>query len=521
MKRLIYLIAALLYPLILQAQPKEVSLIVTGEGATKEEATNNALRSAIEQAFGVFVSSNTELLNDELVRDEIATISSGNVKSYREISTVESSSGTRYVTLDAVVSIGKLIEYSKTHGSKAEFAGAIFGANLKLREHRKKEEPIILEHYLKQMFLVMDYYNARIEIRDPFLSSVETIPIAPNIIDRCLGKSDFFALSDYTCPSLIAKDVGVVQEEMYLLPLSISYKITKNGLSLFNGLKEVLKELSLKEDEIKEYEAERVPYYRIILSGSFDFHEYCLRDYKSIVVLADLSRLLSERLIKDWKISLKFTDNKNEYYRLRAPSWIPFWVDSISSNDIFRDHGFAPVLVFEENGLSAIKEYTLRKRLGYLPNAEIDLVPGDNDELFVLNLVIDNLFKRVDHQRILNYFKESPNNKRIPWEINQRDQFRLVEVSGERIPDENWRSIKKHHLSLALEPSNNLDPIILFSGITNSYPVEFSFKGYKSADGDYLRCDYESYKYNICIPLSQEKLSKITEVSINSINDHN
>ena len=69
MRMFISLLTALLFSLLLQAQPKEVSLIVTGEGATKEEATNNALRSAVEQAFGVFVSANTEILNDELIKD--------------------------------------------------------------------------------------------------------------------------------------------------------------------------------------------------------------------------------------------------------------------------------------------------------------------------------------------------------------------------------------------------------------------------------------------------------------------
>ena len=69
----------------LAAQPNEVTLVVTGEGATKEEATNNVLRSAVEQAFGVFVSANTTILNDEIVRDEIATITSGNIKSFKEL----------------------------------------------------------------------------------------------------------------------------------------------------------------------------------------------------------------------------------------------------------------------------------------------------------------------------------------------------------------------------------------------------------------------------------------------------
>ena len=46
---------------------KTVTLIVSGQGNTKDEAKQNALRSAIEQAFGTFVSSKTEILNDELV----------------------------------------------------------------------------------------------------------------------------------------------------------------------------------------------------------------------------------------------------------------------------------------------------------------------------------------------------------------------------------------------------------------------------------------------------------------------
>ena len=63
---------------------EEVTLIVQGDGASKREAVDVALRSAIEQAFGVFVSTNTTILNDEFVKDEIASISSGNIKEYKD-----------------------------------------------------------------------------------------------------------------------------------------------------------------------------------------------------------------------------------------------------------------------------------------------------------------------------------------------------------------------------------------------------------------------------------------------------
>lgn len=71
-------------PLAAQA-PQEVTLTVSSDGSTKEEATKNALRSAIEQAYGVFVSANTTILNDELVKDEIVTVSNGSIKDYKEI----------------------------------------------------------------------------------------------------------------------------------------------------------------------------------------------------------------------------------------------------------------------------------------------------------------------------------------------------------------------------------------------------------------------------------------------------
>lgn len=48
---------------VLFVNAQNVVLITSGSGKNKEEATNTALRSAIEQTFGTFVSSNTEILN--------------------------------------------------------------------------------------------------------------------------------------------------------------------------------------------------------------------------------------------------------------------------------------------------------------------------------------------------------------------------------------------------------------------------------------------------------------------------
>lgn len=130
-----------------------VSLVVSGEGPTKTEATSAALRSAIEQAFGTFVSANTTILNDELVENEIATVSSGNIESYDEISSFESN-GKWEVTLNASVSIDKLVNYVKGKGAETEFAGQTFALQMKMRALNKENEKQALLNLVKQVRLL-------------------------------------------------------------------------------------------------------------------------------------------------------------------------------------------------------------------------------------------------------------------------------------------------------------------------------------------------------------------------------
>ena len=55
----------------------EITLVTQGFGKNKEEATLHALRNAIEMSCGTFLFNNSSSLNDELLKDEITTVSSG------------------------------------------------------------------------------------------------------------------------------------------------------------------------------------------------------------------------------------------------------------------------------------------------------------------------------------------------------------------------------------------------------------------------------------------------------------
>ena len=130
---------------------KEISFTISSDGPTKDDAVKNALRQAIEEAYGAFVSANTTILDDQLVKDEIVTLSNGSIKSYKELSAVENNNGEWTVTIDGIVSLPHLIKYVRSQGSECEFAGNTFGMQIKLFEIQKENERKVLNNLKKQI----------------------------------------------------------------------------------------------------------------------------------------------------------------------------------------------------------------------------------------------------------------------------------------------------------------------------------------------------------------------------------
>jgi hypothetical protein len=110
---------------------KTVTLVVSGQGKTQDEAKQNALRSAIEQAFGTFISSKTEILNDQVVSDQIASVSNGNIHSFSVLNESQLPDGSWGVTLKAIVSVDKLTSFVEAKGIAIEIKGGMFALNIK------------------------------------------------------------------------------------------------------------------------------------------------------------------------------------------------------------------------------------------------------------------------------------------------------------------------------------------------------------------------------------------------------
>lgn len=344
MRKIVFLIILFL-PFFAGAQPSEVALIVTGEGATKEEATNNALRSAIEQAFGVFVSANTTFLNDEIVKEEIATIASGNIKSFKELSYLETDGGLRSITLQAIVAIDKLINYSKSHGSSAEFAGAVFGANMRMKEIKLVNESKVIINQVRLIeSLAPELFSVRVSLESPFLSS----KISFLFDDKLVGYNNYLdqwydvdanpSKAYVSLPSTLRIPEKCKEEQCYNLPIILSYYPTDVCRTVFSGLMSTINQLSLTEQEVQEYLSTNIAF--VEAKFGFSLSKSNLRPSNSITVtslerlsysnkyfrtldtpiqLANISRALCDAFFNSWKLVLKGTEKQESFYILGNP----------------------------------------------------------------------------------------------------------------------------------------------------------------------------------------------------------
>lgn len=213
---------------------KTVTLVVSGQGKTQDEAKQNALRNAIEQAFGAFISSNTEILNDDLVKDEIVSVSNGNIQKFEIISEVQIPDGGYATTLKATVSVKKLTSFVESKGIVVEFKGSLLGANIK-----------------QQML------NEQNEIKS-----------IGNMVGTCKE------ILDLSC------DFSIVRGEPkqknndnnnWAVPIDINVKFNKNIEQFNQYLLSSIKGIAMSKDEVSQYNQLGKKTYKIALGNGNEF----------------------------------------------------------------------------------------------------------------------------------------------------------------------------------------------------------------------------------------------------------
>ena len=215
MKKKITLLLLIFFNFSLVAQ-NTTTLVVSGQGNTQLEAQHNALRSAIEQASGAFISSNTEILNDEVIKDEIISITNGNIQEFNIISEIKIPNGEYAITLKATVSLQKLVSFINNKGGQAELKGGLFAANVKQQILNEENE-------------------------------VKTIRNMCSVLDEIAAKMFRYDLK-VNEPSSISKDNTKWQVE-----LEVNVGLNDNSLLYAEYMYNTLVGLKLSKEEISNY----------------------------------------------------------------------------------------------------------------------------------------------------------------------------------------------------------------------------------------------------------------------------
>ena len=209
-----------------------IELKTTGFGVNESIAETDALRKAIEEAYGAFISSNTEILNDELIKDEIVTISNGNIIAFDLINKGKSDSETFFGTYKVKVSLTKLTEYAKSKGVSVEVSGGLFAADIKLKKLYKSNEE-------KSLRAALDVFDSYIKNGFDFNLVVESPTLNPN------KRTD---------------------QEEYQNNLIVEVSLNKNFIQGVNYINSVFESLTLNESEVKDYYNKNIPFFPLSLT---------------------------------------------------------------------------------------------------------------------------------------------------------------------------------------------------------------------------------------------------------------
>lgn len=132
------------------------TIVASGFGITKDKALSSAFRDAIKQYVGIILDSETILLNDQIIKDQILTLSNGSIESYEVLSESEED-GIYIVEIKAIVkdqNIQNQINSSISSKSSITFDRNIMAqmknahAGLETKEETSDDQGLFTNKYL-------------------------------------------------------------------------------------------------------------------------------------------------------------------------------------------------------------------------------------------------------------------------------------------------------------------------------------------------------------------------------------
>jgi len=255
---------------ILKSQDDGITICATGYGENMDQAITASVRSALEQTFGVFLTSDTrteinESTSSELelsVVDEMASLTNGNIVSYEVISSGLLETGEAMVTTRCTIALEPMQSFVQSKGHSATFSGGLFGRAIKLRELNILAEDAAMQDLVDMTRLM--------------LATAVDFDVAPG--DPQQSDND------------------------WILPLTIKCKWNSNFTTWKTHFIQSLEGMAMDENEIEDFQNSRQDVVAVSIADGKNFldakyQKLHFRNPKSIAHLLDVCHVIGQALI--------------------------------------------------------------------------------------------------------------------------------------------------------------------------------------------------------------------------------
>ena len=120
----------------------EKKVITSGYGKNPDEALTQALRNAVEEAVGTYMTSTTRIENDDIIEDKILSLSRGFIKDFKSL-TEDKMDDEYMVRVAAIITDTKILETLKASGVQVEFKGGLFFQQFAAEKKQKEEISVV------------------------------------------------------------------------------------------------------------------------------------------------------------------------------------------------------------------------------------------------------------------------------------------------------------------------------------------------------------------------------------------
>jgi hypothetical protein len=254
---------------------KAVSIVVIGHGKSQDDAVKSALRSAIEQSFGTYISSETVISNDEFISDNITSLSQGSVLSYELLSKNHLPDSSLSLTIRAVVSLTEMQKLTESKGHTTTIAGGLFGANLKLAELQSNSEIKVVSDMTKICKQILEHsidYNLVID--------------APKKSDIRNDLQGYLSEGHYA--NYWPRADSLIVDNIYKIKLTVECKPNSNLDVFIDYFLNTLNTIKMSDSEIDFAKTSGTEYFTLRHSTTGSQETICLRSKGSVKLLEQL-----------------------------------------------------------------------------------------------------------------------------------------------------------------------------------------------------------------------------------------